>query len=588
MTVALCLSVIAALPSGPRAAAAPDAKALALGARGVLKTYCQRCHHGPGSEGGDFDALRAETLVAPRGDDTPYVVPGKPAESLLFQRLALRKQGQGDMPPRKIRERPSPVDKEAVRKWIEAGAPPFPTDDGRPHVGVKEVLTAIRDDLRQADAEDRPYLRYFTLNHLHNNPKVPDADLVVYRAALSKAVNHLSWKPDVVVPRAVDKDQTVLAVDVRKLDWDRGDRWREVLVAYPYGLRYTTSRDPDLQKLDDDVSQLTNCDLPYVRADWFVATATRPPLYHDLLRLPKNARELERLLDVDVEANFRRDELARAGFAQSGVSGQNRLVERHAGRYGAYWKSYDFKEDNRLGNLPRLPLGPAFGGNLFANQAFQQDGGELIFNLPNGLQGYLLVNGKDERIDAGPTEVVSDSLKTSGTPAVITGISCMACHKHGMIPFKDQIRDGTAVAGDARRKVQRLYPPAAEMDARLKEDEGRFLRALEKATGPFLRVGADRDRPLKDFAEPVGEIGRLYRLVDLDLTAAACELDVAKPGDLKALIAASKGLRELGLAPLLQEGGAVKRADWERVGGTSLMQRAAREIEKGSPLRVTK
>jgi hypothetical protein len=113
-------------------------------------------------------------------------------------------------------------------------------------------------------------------------------------------------------------------------------------------------------------------------------------------------------------------------------------------------------------------------------------------------------------------------------------------------------------------------------------------RALEKATGPFLRVGADRDRPLKDFAEPVGEIGRLYRLVDLDLTAAACELDVARPEDLKALITASKGLRELGLGTLLQEGGAVKRADWERVGATSLMQRAAREIEKGSPFRVTK
>jgi serine/threonine-protein kinase len=586
--VALTLALAVSLLSGPRAAAASDPKALALEARTVLKTYCLRCHHGEGSEGGDFDALKAESLTASRDPDKPYVVPGKPAESFLFQRLALRKQGQGDMPPRAVRERPSDADKEAVRKWIEAGAPPFPTEAGRPRVGVREVLTAIRDDLRQADPEERPSLRYFTLNHLHNNPKVPDADLAVYRAALAKAINHLSWKPNIVVPRAVDREQTVFAVDVRKLDWDKDDLWREVLRAYPYGLRHGTARDRDLQKLDDDVAQLTGCDLPYVRADWFAATATRPPLYHTLLRLPKTAGELERLLDVDVQANFRRAELTRAGFAQSGVSGQNRLVERHAARYGAYWKSYDFKEDNRRGNLPRLPLGPAFKDNPFADQAFVQDGGEIIFNLPNGLQGYLLVNGKDERIDAGPTEVVSDSERTSGTPAVITGISCMACHKHGMIAFKDQVRDGTAVAGDARRKVQRLYPPAPEMDEKLREDGDRFLRALEKATGPFLRVGADRGRPVKEFAEPVGEIGRLYRLVDLDLAAAACELDVEKPDDLRALIGASKGLRELGLAPLLQEGGAVKRADWEHVGATSLMQRAAREIERGTPFTVTR
>jgi serine/threonine-protein kinase len=417
---------------------------------------------------------------------------------------------------------------------------------------------------------------------------VPEADLRVYRAALAKAVNHLSWKPDVVAPRAADRDATVLAVDVRKLDWDKDDLWREVLRAYPYGLRYGTSSDPVLQRLDEDVARLAGCELPYVRADWFVATAARPPLYHTLLRLPKDARELERLLDVDVEANFGRDELARAGFNRSGVSGQNRMVERHAARHGAYWKSYDFKEDNRLGNLFRLPLGPAFAGNPFGDQAFRQDGGEILFSLPNGLQGYLLVNAKDERIDAGPTEVVSDSLRTSGTTAVVTGISCMACHKHGMIAFKDQVRDGTAVAGDARRKVQRLYPPVKGMDEKVKEDAERFLQALEKAAGPFLRVGADKDKPLKDFAEPIGEVARPYRLIDLDLTAAACELDVARPADLRALIGANKRQRELCLAPLLQEGGAVKRADWERVGATSLMQRAAREMDRGTPFNVTR
>src|SRR5262245_23334617 len=127
------------------------------------------------------------------------------------------------------------------------------------------------------------------------------------------------------------------------------------------------------------------------------------------------ARDLERKLGVYVADNFKRDKLARAGFTASGVSGQNRMVERHESPYGAYWKSYDFKSNAGRGNLFRFPLGPAFAGNPYADQAFAHDGGEIIFNLPNGLQGYLLVNGKDGRIDEGPVEVVSDSLKTSGT-----------------------------------------------------------------------------------------------------------------------------------------------------------------------------
>ena len=60
------------------------------------------------------------------------------------------------------------------------------------------------------------------------------------------------------------------------------------------------------------------------------------------------------------------------------------------------------------GNLFRFPLGPAFADNPFPNQAFEHAGGEIIFNLPNGLQGYLLVDAKGDRIDAGPIDIVGD------------------------------------------------------------------------------------------------------------------------------------------------------------------------------------
>ena len=87
-------------------------------------------------------------------------------------------------------------------------------------------------------------------------------------------------------------------------------------------------------------------------------------------------------------------QVARAGFTQSGVSGHNRLVERHEAAYGADWKSYDFKSSDGLGNLFLYPLGLVFHKNPFERFAFKHDGGGIIFNLPNGLQGYMLVDGK--------------------------------------------------------------------------------------------------------------------------------------------------------------------------------------------------
>lgn len=569
----LALSLLASLPTA--FAAEADASALALKARGVFKQFCHRCHHGEGSEGGEFDVLMEKSLTAKRDEgEKPYVVPGQPDESYVVQRML-----KSEMPPEEVRERPSAAEIDLVKQWIAAGAPPYPQRDVRAFLDIKAMLTAVRDDLRKADLEDRAHFRYFTLTHLHNNRQVPDEDLRVYRAALSKAVNSLSWKPRIVLPRPVDKAETVLAVDVRDLDWDRGNLWQEVLRHYPYGLKFKDYPDDELRVLDDEITQLAGCELPLVRADWFVAAATRPPLYHTLLQLPTTATELESQLDVNVIDNFRRDRLARGGFFPSGVSGQNRLVERHEARYGAYWKSYDFKKDNDRFDLKRFPLGPHFPDNDFADQAFTHDGGESIFNLPNGLQGYLLVDGHDHRIDAGPIGVVGDSLKTAGTNEIVTGVSCMACHKHGMISFKDQIRDSAAVLGSAERKVKRLYPDAKTMNVSLAEDEAKFLAALEKAIGPFLREEASQPKPLKDFAEPVGETARLYRFAPVDLNVVACELGFQELSDPKQILLklGERRLKDLRLGPLAT-GGSIDRTFWETGKGMSLMQRVAREL----------
>ena len=126
-----------------------------------------------------------------------------------------------------------------------------------------------------------------------------------------------------------------------------------------------------------------DCEVPFLHVDWFVATVSLPPLYHDILDLPETDRELEARLEVNVVENIRNAagrRVWRAGFNDSGVSNNNRVLERHTSRYGAYWKSYDFAGSVGTQNIFTHPL------------SFTHDGGEIIFNLSNGLQAYYLVD----------------------------------------------------------------------------------------------------------------------------------------------------------------------------------------------------
>ncbi|AGA24692.1 protein kinase domain-containing protein [Singulisphaera acidiphila] len=554
---------------------------LAVKAHGLLKKYCYRCH-GVRFEVPGYNVLDHDILVAKRGEEEqPYVVPGKPAESAMWDRVGVEK----DMPP--SGPKPTEADRALIGRWIAAGAL-FPAANpvDRPLKGEHDVVVAVRDYLRPLRETDRAFLRFFTIHNLYNNKSISDDDLRLARAAVAKLVNSLSWKTDIAVPKPIDREQTVFALDLRDVGWDEQDRWNEMLSHYPYGLKHDKVQDQATREAAKEVYTLAQTSMPYVRADWFVANASRPPLYHALLEIPENLQALEKKLAVDPCADFLRNKLARAGFATSGVSSQNRLVDRHPASYGAYWKSYDFKKNEGTGNLFRYPLGPVFEGNPFPRQAFEHAGGEIVFNLPNGLQGYVLVDGKDQRIDAGPIEVVGDALKTAGTSAIVPGLSCMACHQLGIVPFKDTIREGLAVAGEAGEKVEMLYPEKAVMDRLITKDQARYLKALEEATGSFLMQGEDREKPIRDFPESVGAIARTY-LKDLGPEDVAAEFGVSDPKEMVAMIRANKKLRQLGLSPLLS-GAAIKRTDWDSLEGRAIstFQEAAHELGMGSPFRA--
>lgn len=202
--------------------------------------------------------------------------------------------------------------------------------------------------------------------------------------------------------------------------------------------------------------------------------------------------------------------------------------------------------------------------------------------MPNGLQAYLLVDGRGKRIDAGPIEVVRDLKETSGTPVVVNGISCMHCHQSGMIDFRDSVRDGMAVFGDVRRKTFDLFPPSDEMDKLLLIDRKQFLHALEPVLKKWLTTDGNERALVDNSGEPIATVTRFYG-GDISLEIAAFELGLADPDELATAIKNNPKLRRLGLGPLLQ-GQRIDRQVWEnRDAIVSPMQHAARELNLATP-----
>jgi serine/threonine protein kinase len=473
------------------AKAAEDGEKLAKQAHDKLAIYCYRCHGENGSVEGGFNYIMdSEKLVTRK-----KVLPGEPGKSRLLRRIL-----DGEMPPEGENPRPGKDDEVLVERWIAAGAPGFAAPQA-PQSFLPPALLAqtIKADLQKRKERDRLLARYFTLTHLFNAGLSED-ELQTYRNGLSKLLNSLSWEKDIVVPVPVDAARTVLRIDLRDYGWTERE-WDALLAVYPY-----TVEDPSAALPYAGTAQM------HLRGDWFVATASRPPLYHQLLQLPRTERELERLVHIDVEADIRTEKkVARAGFNDSGVSRNNRLIERHRTADGAYWKTYDFSENAAEQNLFERPLGPGFDERFFRHA-----GSEIIFSLPNGLQGYMLVNGKGERIDKGSTQIVSDPRRPDR--AVENGLSCMSCHSRGINAKVDQVR--AHVLANARAfpdkaevdKVLALYPAAADFNRLLKEDAERFANAAA-ATGakvgttePILALAAQFEAP-PDLRRAAAEVG---------------------------------------------------------------------------------
>ena len=504
---------------------------IARDAYAIFEQSCLICH---GPQGAYKETLLIEhnALI-----ENGTVVPGNPNASELYKRLITTETAKR-MP---LQQPPLPAQAiNTIRNWILAGAPDWaatttPTGDFISH---KEILNDIEAHLMSLSSFDRAFARYFTMTHLYNAGESTQI-LQEYRKALYKLVNSLSWGVEVINPKSIDSQGTIFYIDLRQYEWDVNDGWGQIEAAYPYHIPFDAPTQTALRSQLGRLQTETNSSVPSVHVDWFVATASLPPLYHNLLSLPLTDRALETRLEVDVNRNISNApgvRVWRAGTNDSGVSQSNRVLERHTSRYGAYWKSYDF-----AGSVGRQ--------NIFAHPLdFTHDGGEVIFNLPNGLQGYYIMNGTGSRLDAAPISIVSDP--AASDPTVRTGLSCFGCHIEGMNTFEDQVRavieSNTNPTYD-KAQALRLYVEKLQMDTLLQQDIETYKAALEATGGRF------------DDIEPISRFHEAFEgPVDAAHAAAVVGLETE---DLLEKIRENTGLQNAGLL-VLESNGSMKRDTW--------------------------
>ena len=527
-------SQLKALPSS-------EATKLAERAKLVLVTNCASCHGQNSSAEAGFDFVDNLNALVVRG----YVIPQNSAASKLFKRIASK-----SMPPTGENPRLSDTDIDDVKKWIEIGAPSDAVESStRKILPAEKAYELMLADLIKINAQNQPFVRYITFQNIQNaaaldgKPLFSDEEFKTYRKGFFKLINSLSRGRDIILPGEVQgSGEGIWRVNLKDYAispavWDR------MMRTDPYQL------EPAFEA-SKKVATLSQSLFPVTRGDWFVAVASIPPFYHDLLNIPSKLEELEIELKLNLNVNISKGSARRMGFGKSGVSNFNRLIERHElpSGDGALWTSYDFGAANGRKNLFSLPLGPAAVYGV--QKSFDHDGGETIWSLPNGLQAYLLTKATGERIDVGPVNIVSDAKRPDRQ--VVNGLSCMHCHAEGIKRKDDEIRGVVLSSKELfsdTDQILALYQDKGVNDKLFDLDQKRFAQALSK-----LGISADE-------SEPTLALQKHFE-AEVSGNVAAAELGLSYDdfiSRLNNLSVSEFGANRRDLAPLSAPGGTVKR-----------------------------
>lgn len=511
--------------------------------KAIFQANCTACHGGPKPQ--LFDLLNVKELVEKN------VVQGKDGSKLYQAITRIERWMPLGKDPLEL------ADKQSILSWLTDGYPSFdgtiidppPATDAI--LGDNEISRCIRNYLfskNQVLARD-----YFPVQ-LANYYGTSKLNLDRLAEAVTKLFN-------IVSVAEVDEDskgqfvacgkdpKAILMLNLRSLNQSR-ERADDIIRVgeYPYFIDRTGIEgfEEAVANQIDIIRILRTKTVPYIRADWLVDTASRDPVYSNLLFkdvVVNNIDDFERkFLGVDTfKQLFLTEEAKVAIFRRSGVTLFNRELHEYnldlrmyqgATYRSTYWKTFDVVNDKDQRNLFAFPFGPFYDFYQLAsvkflqNRAFINDATEILFMTPGGLASALFAGPgqNNKRIFEAQTEVATHAANsihpvlgsgrlgfTGKSGAILNGVSCLACHS-GMNAFVDEGKNHINLSTDFSNEQVNFqnrisYHDQLDIDTHVKATNAAYAVA-QKAIGAKQVSYVDTQEPVfataKSYNEDVG------------------------------------------------------------------------------------
>jgi len=472
---------------------------------------------------------------------------------------------------------------------------------------AKLAAAFLSDTNKIISQADKRYVRFLSFYNYAGSPDVESRQRM-----LRFFINNLHLESDVEFPREVPGSSGLLYwIDLRDYGWTAA-AWATVAQRDPYFRQPAISAGPAqfirvVIGAQQDPKTLHAVGI--VRADWFMRETSeldRSQSYYDLLYakqrhpdggtetyeeektidwpggyseyskavvpagryviketktrakgsaanpgFPANERDVEKLLGVADTRKFIRESginLQHGAVVEGGEKGvsivarQNRLLERTQGPIGYWWKTFDVKETS--------------GKRDFAEtlqKDFEFDAGEILFKLPGGGQGGLLVDSAGKVLNVADNRFAIDH-SDSKDVRVRNYTSCIVCHESGIISPSNLIQQMMESGIDIKFKDKKEARDARSFflgwGAKLKADQDEHAEFLKRTSGYSPAENSVKWKRARDAYDAP---------VDMATAAAECGVSVQA---LRGVAARSVKARILNLV----QGISMPRRTWETNG----------------------
>ncbi len=367
---------------------------------------------------------------------------------------------------------------QAIAQWAETAQVPAAKQPGLEAPFNEETLgELIINNRNSLPLEDQAFAAYISLHQAYNEG-ANTAELELHRIGLSKALNAVArYAPTIVNPTPIENLKLIYRIDIRNY-WENN-----TLESTEVWERIRQGVSSNFQKgLSNDY--IDACQLAY--------NISRPRVYNRIMELPRFASTLESQLKV-----VKNDGIDSYKFFtvknKISINENDRIVwlaKTEDGRQ--YWRSMDaFAFLN-----PNLFSNPILGFDQELSQPIRVPGSaaEIIFEMPNGMDGYYIAGAFNQRRLDAFTFVVcdpsrggpcNDRVSGEGDLRLINGASCMDCHKDGMKYMIDELTPFVAENPNRfdeaeQARIAELYPGQAFLDSAIAQGRERFLDAMDE------------------------------------------------------------------------------------------------------------